>query len=248
MGESYITRRGGSGSGGGTIVVTAPSGSTVTIEKDERHFTRGLNSQGQAVFKALQEGNWNITITRGAERATTTVYVKTNYPVEMTYWNGELYDGSKGNAEANQIVNVTGGWAARGLRKSSNGWIAKAPNVDFQSDKMHIALGGNEYYSGIVEIQKDMDLTNYTQLKIIKNSTSSMQNTYSQWLAVMPRNTEFFDNTTACIKLNMTDAPGTKDEQALDISELNGKYDVFLGLAIQLGQSHKLDVYKIWLE
>lgn len=76
---------GGSGGTGGALTVTGPAGVTVTVSKDAKTYTKTADASGVAVFKGLKSGTWTVTMTDGAQTATKTVEVITDYSAVMSF-------------------------------------------------------------------------------------------------------------------------------------------------------------------
>lgn len=74
----------GRGGTGGTLTITAPAGSTVTVSKDGKSKTKVAGSDGIAVFKGLQSGIWTVKIQLGTDVAEDTVQLVTDYTKEMS--------------------------------------------------------------------------------------------------------------------------------------------------------------------
>ena len=85
MGTVFLYGNGGSGGSGGTLTVTAPAGSTVTVSKDGKTKTKVAGSDGIVIFKGLQSGTWNLSITDGEQTASKTVEILTDYATEISY-------------------------------------------------------------------------------------------------------------------------------------------------------------------
>lgn len=89
MGECFIVRRGGGGTGC-TLTVTAPVGATVTISKDGKSKPSKVATTGTVVFKGLETGTWTITITDGTETASKTVEIRADYQAEITFFSATI--------------------------------------------------------------------------------------------------------------------------------------------------------------
>ena len=88
MGVAFLYGNGGGGSAsgvGGMLTVTAPAGVTVTLAKDDKTKTKIAGSDGIAVFKGLEAGNWVVTITDGTHTATKTVTITTDYAMTISF-------------------------------------------------------------------------------------------------------------------------------------------------------------------
>lgn len=63
--------------GGNELIVTAPTGSTVTVTKDEETKTAAENN-GTWLFQGLEAGNWTITATKDGSTLTSIVVIAAN--------------------------------------------------------------------------------------------------------------------------------------------------------------------------
>lgn len=104
------------GGSGGTLTVTAPAGCTVTVSKDGKAKTKTAGTDGVAVFKGLDTGEWTVTITDGADSSAIDVMI---YNDTSLYISSNSYCGSNPGAWANFSVN---GYA------SEEKLLADAPN------------------------------------------------------------------------------------------------------------------------
>ncbi len=66
---------GGSGGTGATLVVSAPSGVTVTAIKDDKTYTRVVGADGTTTFKGLSTGTWALSMSDSSHDPTTPVDV-----------------------------------------------------------------------------------------------------------------------------------------------------------------------------
>lgn len=74
------------GGTGGTLMVTAPAGVTVTVSKDGKTKTKTSGADGLAVFKGLKSGQWTLTITDGEQTAQKTVTITADYSTAITFF------------------------------------------------------------------------------------------------------------------------------------------------------------------
>lgn len=74
------------GGNGAALTVTAPAGSTVTVSKDGKYKTKVAGSDGIVVFKGLQSGTWNLSITDGEQTASKTVEIVADYSTSITFF------------------------------------------------------------------------------------------------------------------------------------------------------------------
>lgn len=84
----YVTSGGGSG---GTLVVTAPAGVTVTATKDGKTRTCTAGSNGKATFRGLKTGTWSVTISNGSQTsAAQSVNIVADYAVTMAFFSASI--------------------------------------------------------------------------------------------------------------------------------------------------------------
>lgn len=83
--DDFLTAISNMGGTGGTLTVTAPAGSTVTVSKDGKTLTRVAGNDGIAVFRGLQSGTWTVKIQLGTDVAEDTVQLVTDYTKEMSF-------------------------------------------------------------------------------------------------------------------------------------------------------------------
>lgn len=81
---------GGGGGTGGALTVAAPANVTVTVSKDGKTKTKNSGASGVVVFKGLETGTWEITITNGTDTASKTVEVKADYSAEITFFSATI--------------------------------------------------------------------------------------------------------------------------------------------------------------
>ena len=79
------------GGTGGTLMVTAPEGVTVTVSKDGKTKTKTAGADGLAVFKGLKSGQWTLTITDGEQTAQKTVTITADYSTAITFFAATIH-------------------------------------------------------------------------------------------------------------------------------------------------------------
>ena len=67
------------------LTITAPVGATVTVSKDGKSKPSKVATTGTVVFKGLETGTWEITITNGTDTATKTVEIKADYQAAISF-------------------------------------------------------------------------------------------------------------------------------------------------------------------
>ena len=124
MGECFIVRRGGGGTGC-TLTITAPVGATVTISKDGKSKPSKVATTGTVVFKGLETGTWTITITDGTETASKTVEIKADYQAEITFFSATLQI----TYPAGLTCTATDGVTTLTAPDTSGTWACVVPNA-----------------------------------------------------------------------------------------------------------------------
>lgn len=76
---------GGGGGTGCTLTITAPVGATVTVSKNGKAKPSKVATTGVVVFKGLETGTWEITITNGKDTATKAVEIKADYQAAISF-------------------------------------------------------------------------------------------------------------------------------------------------------------------
>ena len=151
MGKGF-KHGGGSGSGtGGTLTISAPVGSTITITKDGKSYSKLVDAEGIALFKGLDGGTWNIYSTDGNNNAEKSIPIVIDYSESISY-QYVVFDGTN-------TVDYVGGWSSdvssgvlSVIAGGSNGWISGknlCSNVAIDISKystMHIVVNG--YHDG----------------------------------------------------------------------------------------------------
>lgn len=115
---------GGSGSGtGGTLTISAPVGSTITISKDGKSYSKLVDAEGIALFKGLDGGTWNIYSTDGNHNAEKSIPIVIDYSESISY-QYVVFDGTN-------TADYVGGWSSdvssgvlSVIAGGSNTWIS----------------------------------------------------------------------------------------------------------------------------
>lgn len=121
MGKAFLYGNAG-GRTGGTLIVTAPVGCTLTVSKDGKTRTKVVGADGVAVFRGLSMGEWTITATDGSDSATEVVSITTDgqtQNVTLTYSQIPVFTYSGDyeivDDEDNPITSTQGDWKIRFL-------------------------------------------------------------------------------------------------------------------------------------
>lgn len=242
------TNTGGGISGGvkGAIIgVTYPEGASVSVTNGAKTYT-AKDTDGNTAF-SVEAGTWEVRATLGEESASKSVTVAEGdfTSVELNFWDGTLFE------NGNSYDAYTGGWAARAW-KAENAWNASAPTMSIVSDgssddgTMNIKQTGATL-SGVVEVLKDVDLTEWTSFNVEVSKVKSSGGLLS--LAAVARDAAlFWTNAAANSESSNPIATGIL---SVDISNVNGSHDLVVGLKTGISsQSGTTNIYisKIWLE
>ena len=121
--------------------------------------------------------------------------------------------------KGDERTTLTGGWVATAIKPSGAGSTAVKPSVTKNTDSITVSLtsGYENYRIGYLATVKSIDLTNYSKITI--NVTKFSINGD---ICVSDRKTSGFSGA-ASMKLSV-------GVNVLDISSLNGKYYVLLGM------------------
>ena len=218
-----------------TIKVTYPAGSTCTATNGVTTRT-SPDTSGRWEFVVTDAGTWTISLSSGF---TDTINVTTK---------GEVYtlDSWPIYKPGDEFVNITGGWNARAWAANENhpGLI---PELTKNSDGMHIVFTGQPYgqqKSGVVEAVKNIDLTNFNKFVITCKGTSDNTSHWREVVVTNRSNQYWRENYIAHI--NLYDNQTVYKEAILDISGINGSYDIVLCGKGGTGYSD-FDIYEIRL-
>lgn len=81
---------GGGGGSGATLTITGVAGATVTASKDDKTYTRTINSSGTAVFKGLSTGTWTVTMSGNGQTTTRTVEITADYSLTIAFFSATI--------------------------------------------------------------------------------------------------------------------------------------------------------------
>ena len=115
---------GGGGGTGCTLTITAPVGATVTVSKDGKSKPSKVATTGTVVFKGLETGTWEITITNSTETASKTVEIKADYSAEITFFSATINI----TYPAGHACTVTHGSTTLNAPDTSGTWACVVPN------------------------------------------------------------------------------------------------------------------------
>lgn len=85
MAKAFLYGKSGSSGVGGLLTVSAPAGATITLTKDDKVKTKTADSSGSATFKGLESGYWEVNISDGAQTASRTVQIITDYSLTLDF-------------------------------------------------------------------------------------------------------------------------------------------------------------------
>ena len=110
---------------GGTLTVTAPAGSTVTVSKDGKTLTRVAGADGIVIFRGLASGTWTLTITNGSETASKTVEIVADYATSITFFAATI----NVTYPAGSVCTATDGTTTLTAPNTSGKWACVVPNA-----------------------------------------------------------------------------------------------------------------------
>ncbi len=237
------------------IYVTYPEGSVCTCSNGGKTYT-AKDASGYWLFAGLDIGTWTVTATDPSgenDPESQTVEITREgqiVNVELSYvlW---LYK------NGNEYVDLTGGWQSRALALNSafSGSSARpaiAPTLTKNNDNMVMELSkatSQQTTSGIVEIVKDVDLTALNTIKgvfkkIVSAGIFSSTYTGSIYIIAMPRTATYFTTDAKALSSIRFEAQQTltDEEIELDVSALNGSFDIVIGLGLYNNQNKEQSI------
>lgn len=110
---------------GGTLTVTAPAGSTVTVSKDGKTLTRVAGADGIVIFRGLETGTWNLSITDGTQTASKTVEIVADYATSITFFAATINI----TYPAGSTCTATDGTTTLTAPDTSGTWACVVPNA-----------------------------------------------------------------------------------------------------------------------
>lgn len=110
---------------GGTLTVTAPAGSTVTVSKDGKTLTRVAGADGIVIFRGLETGTWTLTSTDGEQTASKTVEIIADYATSITFFAATI----NVTYPAGSTCTVTDGTTTLTAPNTSGTWACAVPNA-----------------------------------------------------------------------------------------------------------------------
>ena len=111
------------------LTITAPVGATVTVSKDGKSKPSKVATTGTVVFKGLETGTWEITITNGTDTATKTVEIRADYETEISFFTATIQIAYP----AGLACTVTHGSTTLNAPDTSGTWACVVPNAGIWS-------------------------------------------------------------------------------------------------------------------
>ena len=152
------------GGTGGTLMVTAPAGVTVTVSKDGKTKTKTAGADGLAVFKGLKSGQWTLTITDGEQTAQKTVTITADYSTAITFFTATI----NVTYPAGSTCTATDGVTTLTAPDTSGTW---ACIVDNAGTWTFTAVKGELTNSAVVNVTEETEYSAYLtfHLQIIRD-------------------------------------------------------------------------------
>lgn len=113
------------GGKGAALTVTAPAGSTVTVSKDGKTLTLVAGADGVVVFRGLETGTWNLSITDGTQTASKPVDIVADYATSITFFEATIHI----TYPAGSVCTATDGVTTLTAPDTSGTWDCVVPNA-----------------------------------------------------------------------------------------------------------------------
>lgn len=115
---------GGGSSSGGTITVTAPAGSTVTISKDGVIRTKTVSGT-DVTFTGLTSGVWTVNTVKGTQSQTKEINLTLDYDVSIAFFSAFI----NVKYPAGSTCTATDGVTTLTAPNTSGTWACEVPNT-----------------------------------------------------------------------------------------------------------------------
>lgn len=207
------------------IVVTAPTGSSVTCKKGTTTKTAS-EKNGTWTFAGLDVGTWTVTATLGANTGSKPVTLTVlgeaaGVKFEFSYY---LYK------NGDEFVERTGGWISKAMGVNAtypDGHVLEitrnATNIKAQSPDTQSAR------TGIIICKNKIDLTAISLIKATCWATSNKTNDFSGVsLQILSKDSGGYLNTLSVASVAINS--GNSVERTIDTSKLSGEF--FIGFSV----------------
>lgn len=206
-----------------TINITYPAGSTCTVTDGTTTLT-APDTSGTWACAVPNAGTWTITTTDGTYTGEKTVSITGSGQVLSVTVNYDLMIYSRG--EINEDIGITtDGYSYAG---------SNTKKVTFGETSIVIASGNN-----IAGTQNQVDVTNFSSLRVIMKSTTS--NLTQPWCALCSVKAA---TSTNLISRTSADSASEKVSR-IDLSGMSGMYYILIAVSASSGSG---EIYEICLE
>ncbi len=234
MSEAFILRRAGGralSESFAAIAVNYPAGSICTCTNGSK-LLKAKDTSGSYLFMIPEAGAWTVSATEGTEIASKTIQITKKYQSEQVNLDFIFYLLNGGDEK----ISITGGWQTRAMAASGTSSISsRAPTITKTDESINVKWAANS--SGVFEVLNDIDLSAFGLLHV--EVDASFQASISPRITVFKRDERYwYSNATAIATLK-------SGETQLDISSIEGFYDIAIGVAT--ASSGALNVRRIWL-
>lgn len=184
----------GGGGKGAALTVTAPAGATVTVSKDGKTMTRVAGDDGIVIFKGLQSGTWNLSITDGEQTASKPVEIVADYATSITFFAATINI----TYPAGSSCTATDGTTTLTAPDTSGTWACVVPNAGTWE-----IVSGN--YRRFLTISADGDnkTADVTKLFLFDNGDYCNNVTGGWTTKAWKQNNGFMDYETAAPTINI---------------------------------------------
>lgn len=150
---------------GGTLVVTAPANSNVTVSKDDKTYTKSAGSLGSATFSGLTSGTWTITIANGSQTATDTIDVSVDYAITLAFFAATItVTYPEGSA-----CTATDGTTTLAAPDTSGTWSCVVPNAGTWTIAISNGSGSSNSKDVVIEIDGQSETVSIAYIYWILN-------------------------------------------------------------------------------
>lgn len=217
MSESFICRRGGSGTPFAVIGVTYPEGSTCTCSDGTKTLT-AKGTSGRAIFNIPYAGTWTVSCTDGTDTASESVSITADGQSETVELNYGTY-----LIDYEEYPNYDT-WSWKNYPVNNNDPNPSRVSVTRGESGLTIPGGSgfNNFYG-----TDNIDLTSFTTLHIAFSITKATG--WGGYLGVLSGTTSRFDgNFLASISISSS-LVGNNLTRSIDISSVTGSHKIGVG-------------------
>ena len=229
------------------IIVTAPTGSTVTCTKGTTVKT-ATEKNGEWWFKNLDIGTWTVTATLDDQTAVKTVTLEQLTVVYLTMRYGVLYENGESVVQfVNTATSNLGGYTNNANAGTNKGSVTFGDS----SISLHCyeVSGGNNSAQFIGSSDK-IDLSSYATLNVsfCELSVTPDDSGTGNYVCVAASPAKAFPGTGTGAAYKKTYSSSGANTISVDISSIDSAYIVITGRLYSSSRKINATITKIWLE